>query len=114
MSSPSQNRTARPSLDSNDSFPKKSNDKTRPLSRPNSAASSMDIEMKQMRVSSESVLRDHPSPPRPHSTQKAPSPKPRQKQRAQSTPFSDCGRHSNQWLFNNVSLTDCVKTLFEK
>ncbi|KAI5362290.1 hypothetical protein Slin15195_G059410 [Septoria linicola] len=36
------------------------------------------------------------------------------KHRAQSQTFSDVGRHSNQWLFNDMSLTDAVKTLFNK
>jgi len=37
-----------------------------------------------------------------------------EKQRPQRQTFTECGRHSNQWLFNNVSISQAVKTLFEK
>ena len=36
------------------------------------------------------------------------------KPKVQSQTFSDVGRHSNQWLFNDMSITDAVKTLFGK
>lgn len=39
---------------------------------------------------------------------------PKIKRRTQSHTFSDCGRHSNRWLFNDMSITDAVKTIFEK
>ncbi|CZT24018.1 uncharacterized protein RCC_09735 [Ramularia collo-cygni] len=34
--------------------------------------------------------------------------------RPQRQTFTDCGRHSNRWLFNNVSISQAIKTLFEK
>ncbi|PPJ50248.1 hypothetical protein CBER1_04875 [Cercospora berteroae] len=36
------------------------------------------------------------------------------KPKAQTVQFSDVGRHSNQWLFNDMSISDAVKTLFGK
>lgn len=28
--------------------------------------------------------------------------------------FNECGRHSNEWLFNGVKISDSIKKLFEK
>ena len=88
-------------------------EKMHPPSR-TSTMSSNDIEMKSVRSSSSSVRSW--SPPRSQTTQAAskPKPKPKPKPRAQSGTFSDVGRHSNQWLFNNMSITDAVKTLLER
>ncbi|KAF2214030.1 hypothetical protein CERZMDRAFT_96057 [Cercospora zeae-maydis SCOH1-5] len=36
------------------------------------------------------------------------------KLKAQTVQFSDVGRHSNQWLFNNMSISDAVKAVFGK
>jgi hypothetical protein len=50
------------------------------------------------------------SSPASQSTRKAKKPK----ARTQSQTFSDCGRHSNKWLFNDVSITSKVKKIFER
>lgn len=50
------------------------------------------------------------TPPAPRTTHKPE----KRKVRTQSQTFSDCGRHSNQWLFNNRSITNTIKKIFER
>lgn len=90
-------------------------EKMHSLSRSSTSSSSESFEMKNMRYSAESVRSRSPprSSPKPSSSSTS-SKTAKPKARAQSTTFSDCGRHSNQWLFGNVSITDSVKSLFEK
>ncbi|KAM3416320.1 hypothetical protein BST61_g7925 [Cercospora zeina] len=38
-------------------------------------------------------------------------PKKPKKPKYQTVQFSDVGRHSNQWLFNDMSFSDAVKTI---
>jgi len=35
------------------------------------------------------------------------------KKRTSSGTYSQCGRHANQWLFNNFSIKDTVKGIFD-
>ncbi|KXT15374.1 hypothetical protein AC579_2205 [Pseudocercospora musae] len=86
-------------------------EKMHPSSR-SSTSSSNEIEMKSIRSSSSSTRSC--SPPRSRTAPKASKPKSKPKPKAQSGTFSDVGRHSNQWLFNNLSITDAVKTLLER
>lgn len=83
-------------------------DEMNPPSRSNTSSSG-ESEVKSVRSSSSSVRSQSP-PRKTTSTKNKTNPKPR----AQSHTFSDVGRHSNQWLFNNMSITSAVKTLFEK
>ncbi|KAF2171843.1 hypothetical protein M409DRAFT_50473 [Zasmidium cellare ATCC 36951] len=86
-------------------------EKMHSLSRSSTSSSSESFEMKNMRTSAESVRSRSPprSSPKPSSSSTS-SKTSKPKARAQSTTFSDCGRHSNQWLFGNVSITDSVKS----
>lgn len=68
--------------------------------------SSMESETKTMRSSSSARSL---SPTRKSTSESKP-----EKQRPQRQTFTECGRHSNKWLFNNVSISQAVKTLFEK
>lgn len=78
------------------------------LSRSSTSSSSGSFDMKNVRASVDSIR----SAPKPASTSspKASKPKPR----PQSTTFSDCGRHSNKWLFNDFSVSDSVRGLFSE
>ena len=92
------------------------------LQRKDTDSSSVtDIEMAEvkskssMRVNSSSSIRSL-SPPRtrPASQKGHESMAHPKQQRTSSGTFSDCGRHSNEWLFGNFSVSGAVKGLFEK
>lgn len=99
--------------DDKHSFAEMAREKIQSLSR-SSTLNSEDAQMKDARPSTSSS-RSSASPKSQPSRKSTTPPKTKPtKPRASSGTFSDCGRHSNQWLFNNVSITDAVKTIFEK